>query len=135
MVVDDELQVRRYISHLLTAKGYKVHVAADGLEALNLIKNHIYDAVLLDVKMPKMNGQELFVRLKRMDKHIEEKTIFVTGDIIRTEIKEFITQVNARLVTKPFTQKDLIAEINSVINANNKARPNDVGDAWMEAFN
>jgi len=53
LVIDDEKSIRKALSEILLAEGYKVEEAVDGLEGYNLIKSKTYDCVLSDIKMPK----------------------------------------------------------------------------------
>ena len=64
LVVDDEEPFRRLLKNELTLKGYSVSVAADGGEALRLLSHNAFDAVLLDVVMPGMDGLSLMKALK-----------------------------------------------------------------------
>ncbi len=64
LVVDDEKSIRKALSEILIAEGYKVEEAVDGLEAFNLIKAKKYDCVLSDIKMPKLDGIELLEKVQ-----------------------------------------------------------------------
>ncbi|MCW5211007.1 sigma-54-dependent Fis family transcriptional regulator, partial [Desulfobulbus sp. N3] len=56
LVVDDEENMRHMLSVLLTGEGYLVETAVDGMEAVRLLKDKIFDFVLCDIRMPKMDG-------------------------------------------------------------------------------
>ena len=59
LVVDDNRDVRRVVSLLLTSAGYTVSEASDGVEAVAKLKRRRYDVILTDVRMPQMDGREL----------------------------------------------------------------------------
>ena len=59
LVVDDEASIRRTLREILEYESYEVHEAVDGEDALQKVKAHAYDLVLLDVKMPKRDGLEV----------------------------------------------------------------------------
>ena len=64
LVVDDDESLRRLCSRILASRGYEVHTAADGEEAVRKIQAQAYRVVLLDLKMPGMDGIECLKRLK-----------------------------------------------------------------------
>ena len=72
IVVDDEIDIRIFISTLVETNGYKSLVAKDGEEGLKLIKEHKPDLIILDVMMPKESGLKLYRELKSDEttKHI-----------------------------------------------------------------
>src|SRR5260370_14233734 len=66
LVVDDEADTCANLSDILTELGYRVDVAFDGPSALELVKQNHYDVALLDLKMPGMDGLELYRRIKEV---------------------------------------------------------------------
>ena len=56
LIVDDEASIRRTLRDILEFEKYKVDEAADGLDALAKLKKGTYDVVIMDIKMPKMDG-------------------------------------------------------------------------------
>lgn len=63
LIVDDELEVRQILQEFLAHKGYEVHAAESGPEALNALDTFKPDVVLLDVSMPEMDGVETLKRI------------------------------------------------------------------------
>lgn len=66
LVIDDEKTIRNTLKEILEYEGYRVDEAADGVAGLEMVKNNNYDAVLCDIKMPKMDGLELLPKILEM---------------------------------------------------------------------
>src|SRR5439155_23904067 len=65
LVVDDSIIVREVERQLLVGAGYEVMVAVDGVDAWNCLRSEVFDLVVCDVDMPRMNGIELVQRIKQ----------------------------------------------------------------------
>ncbi len=78
LVVDDEEKVRRYLSRLLSKRGYAVETAVDGPAALAMLQEQDVDLIILDVLMPGPSGLEILPRIKEMRPHSE--VIMLTGN-------------------------------------------------------
>lgn len=70
LVVDDEENIRFLFKEELEEEGYEVEVASNGLEAIEKIKTSAYDLVILDIKMPGMNGIQALSEIKNMNKDL-----------------------------------------------------------------
>lgn len=70
LVVDDEPDAVELLQEFLTAKGYDVITASDGEEALKRVKEERPHLILLDVRMPKMNGLEVLRRVRQIDQEV-----------------------------------------------------------------
>jgi two-component system, NtrC family, nitrogen regulation response regulator NtrX len=83
LIIEDEITIRRVLVGILTEENvtYKVDEAADGLIGLEKIKNEDYDLVLCDIKMPKMDGQELLEAVKKIKPEIPMVMISGHGDL------------------------------------------------------
>ena len=66
LVVDDDVDMTETLSDIITTLGIQVEVAHDGLQALKKVKTKRFDMVLIDIKMPKMNGIECFKEIKKI---------------------------------------------------------------------
>jgi len=76
LVIDDEETITRILAKML-AKDYEVHVANNGKSALQLIQTHVFDAIVVDLVMPEMDGHEVIQRVSRVDPDIP--SIVITG--------------------------------------------------------
>jgi DNA-binding NtrC family response regulator len=66
LLVDDDKDMTETLSDILTDMSYRVETANDGLEAIEKVKTHAFDTVLLDIKMPGVNGVETFREIKKI---------------------------------------------------------------------
>ncbi|MBL7075639.1 response regulator, partial [candidate division KSB1 bacterium] len=67
LVVDDEIEITEFVGEFLKEKGYHVITANDGFTALEKVKSEKPNLVLLDIKMPKMDGLETLKRIREID--------------------------------------------------------------------
>ncbi|MGD8192059.1 sigma-54-dependent transcriptional regulator [Brevibacillus ginsengisoli] len=105
LVVDDEPEYRKLLSSRLTRKGYTVYEAGDGLEALEYIKQSSVQLVLLDLKMPRMDGMTFLQICKETHPFIQVIVLTAHGTI-ETAI-EAIKMGAYDYLTKPYQLKDL----------------------------
>jgi len=111
LIVDDEERIRQIIKEYCENENYNVLEASNGIEALNKIKDHIIDIVVLDIMMPKMDGLTAF-------KEIKKKSIPTI--ILSARNEEYDKLIGFDLgiddyVTKPFSPKELIARIKAIM--------------------
>src|ERR1700726_2973478 len=93
LVVDDDKQLASALQRILRDENYLVDVAFDGEEALFKVKVHEYDAVICDVMMPRLGGDEVYVQAKKLRPNLAYRFIFITGFGADSDIREFL---NAR---------------------------------------
>lgn len=105
LVVDDEAVIRDVCEQILESEGYTVTTAASGKEALHLVSEHKYDAVVTDIMMPDMSGLELLEVIKRTS--MDVSTIVITG-LGTFDMATQSDRLGAReFVVKPFTPDEL----------------------------
>jgi PAS domain S-box-containing protein len=107
LVVDDEKVVREVISRVLTSAGHKVESSDTAMDALDKIQTKSYDVILLDIKMPGMNGVELYKRIQKIAKPLARKVIFITGDVMGIDTERFLSRTKASHIEKPFNAEQL----------------------------
>jgi DNA-binding response OmpR family regulator len=116
MTVDDEPDLTTLCSLALEHYGFKVDSFNDSQEALSRFKPDYYDLVILDIKMPKMDGFELYDELKRKDSNV--KICFLTASELYYEEfrkKEFCALDKNLFIQKPIDNEELLKEINKII--------------------
>ena len=112
LVVDDDPQIRRVMRVTLTAQGYEVDDARTGEEALENLRQHPSDLVLLDMNMPGMSGVET-CRLIRADSEIA--IIMLTVRDTEADKVEALDAGADDYITKPFRTPELLARIRAAL--------------------
>lgn len=113
LVVDDEDALRTVLSAELNSEGYDVGTAADGMEALTELRKSPYDLVLLDIKMPNMNGFEVLKVIK--EQYAGTKVIMLTGFADLKNAIESKKLGAEDFVSKPYDLVDLLTTIDRVM--------------------
>jgi DNA-binding NtrC family response regulator len=113
LVVDDEDALRTVLSSELTSEGYEVRSASDGDEAIGELQKAAFDLVLLDIKMPRLNGFEVLKFIK--EHHQTSKVVMLTGF---ADLKNAIESKKLGaddFVSKPYDLVDLLTTIERVL--------------------
>jgi len=100
LVVDDQEEICDLLQDFLSQEGYQVFTATNGSEALSLGKENELDLVLLDIKMPGMDGMEVFRKLKKVRRDMD--VIILTGYGTLGTAKEAMRLGAYDYLTKPF---------------------------------
>lgn len=113
LVVDDEVDICANLSDILTDLGYLVDVAYDGLSAIELVKNNVYDVALLDLKMPGMDGLELYRRIKQLQ--AGTVAIVVTAYASSNTAGEALSAGAWQILSKPVDLTKLLGLVDEAI--------------------
>lgn len=112
LVVDDEPRMIRFIRMNLELEGYQVVEASNGIEALDQVRKHMPDLVVMDVMMPKMDGFETLRSLR------EITTVPVILLTVRSDEDDRIRGLELGAddyITKPFSPRELVSRVNAVL--------------------
>lgn len=107
LVIDDEPELQRALQRVLTNLGCDVTTALDGETGVQRARERSFDLVLCDVRIPGLHGPELLDRIRLQTPAVEEVLVFMTGDTITREIREFIATSGRPSLTKPFGRAQL----------------------------
>lgn len=113
LIVDDEASIRDSLSGWFKMDGYRTEVASDAYEALNKLQENNFDIVLVDIKMPDMDGIELQKRIKEIDKNII--TIIITAYATVETAIQAMKDGAFDYITKPIDPDDLSRLIKKAI--------------------
>ena len=116
LIVDDEPDLTQVYSLVLEYHGFKVDSFNDLQEALSKFEPGLFDLVILDIKMPKMDGFELYHEIKKKDNNA--KVCFLTASELYYEEfrkKEYCALDRNLFIKKPIENEELVKEINKMI--------------------
>ncbi len=115
LVVEDEPALASAVADALTDAGYRVDRAGDGKEALERIAGRVYDLVVCDLKMPRLDGPSFYRILSKRKPALARHVLFVTGDGAGAEAERFLLESGCRWLLKPFRLNDLLRVASDVL--------------------
>jgi CheY-like chemotaxis protein len=107
LVVDDEKNLCLILSKYLESLGCDVDIAFDGRQAMEKIENKAYDVMLVDVRMPSMDGIELYQRIKAKYPEMLSRFAFMSG-VSELDITATSMAAAVPVIRKPFNRKDIL---------------------------
>jgi chemosensory pili system protein ChpA (sensor histidine kinase/response regulator) len=115
VLVDDSISVRKFVGRMLEKAGYRVKLAADGLEALEIVTQTRCDLVVTDLEMPRTNGYELLSHLRQDPQTRNIPVMVVTSRAGAKHRDRAIKEGAAAFLTKPVQEDQFIAAIGKLI--------------------
>lgn len=109
LIIEDDLGLQKYLKELLLDNGYEVHIAGEGISALNHLNKHYPDLVILDLGLPGLSGESVCSEIRK--KLPELPVIILTA---RDSISDVVQGLNLGAddyITKPFVAAELLARI------------------------
>ncbi|HEX8392883.1 MAG TPA: PAS domain S-box protein [Longimicrobium sp.] len=122
LVVDDEEAVRRVVVRSIQRRGHQVDEASEGshaLELLNVPGAH-YDAIVSDLRMPGVSGDELLARLRERSDGLHRRLVFLTGDTASPEALRMLTEAGVPILAKPAGLADVVRTVELLAAAGEK---------------
>ncbi|MFA5727505.1 MAG: response regulator, partial [Saccharofermentanaceae bacterium] len=116
LVAEDSITLRILLKNILESSGYMVKTAVDGMEAFQFLKNEVFDLVVSDVEMPRMNGFDLTSRIRNDKTLSETPVILVTAlDSPEDRQKGIESGADAYIIKGNFEQSNLLDTIHRLI--------------------
>lgn len=113
LIVDDQKGIRRLLTEVFLEYGYEIESCANGLKALELIPEFKPDLIIMDVKMPGMNGIDVIKKVREMNKDIKVIMMTAYGD------QHYISQAEAldvaKFIIKPFDLNELKKQVGEIL--------------------
>jgi DNA-binding response OmpR family regulator len=111
LVVDDQPEILENLALVLELEGYRVLVAADGLEALAALEVEAVDLILADIAMPRLNGYQLYKRVRDNPRWVAIPFLFLTARAMDSDIRYGKELGVDDYLTKPIQPEDLLAAV------------------------
>jgi two-component system phosphate regulon response regulator PhoB len=115
LVIDDHVSLARGFSVALEREGYVAPTAHNAEDGLRLLQSARPDAIVLDFRMPFINGAGFLYRLREMPDHQHTPVLVVTGGAVNEEMRAELRELNAVLRFKPLTIRALLAEVRTLL--------------------
>lgn len=112
LLAEDTRDLNRAVTTVLEHSGYEVDSAYDGAQALDFVQNHAYDAVVMDIMMPKMSGLDVLKKMRSGNNRTP--VLLLTA---KAEVDDRVEGLDAGAddyLTKPFAMKELLARLRSL---------------------
>ncbi len=115
LVVDDENDITELLRTMLEGAGFEVATADSGAVALELLDTARFDAIVSDLRMPDMDGAELWRSVRRMHPALARRMVFVTGDTLSADARQFLDDTGCPRLDKPFDHHALVARVHTLL--------------------
>lgn len=108
LVVDDDADVLDALAEALAVDGYHVDTAANGAVALDKLWVQDYDLIVSDIRMPGLDGKDLYRTLAQHFPQMLRRLVLITADSLNRTTSDFLRQASVPVLLKPFDVDDLL---------------------------
>ena len=115
LIVDDEPNIVMTLEYAFKKNNFKVFIARDGQEALEILKNQFPDVIILDVMMPMVDGYATLEQIKKDERLKHCKVIFLTAKNKEKDIEKGLSLGANLYMLKPFSVKKLVEQVQGLI--------------------
>jgi len=130
LIIDDDYDFAESLGEIFSAKNHKITLNFNPLQGINTFKSHSFDIVFIDMKMPKMNGVDAFLKIKSISPCV--KVVLMTGYSVQQQIDTAIENGIFGIINKPldieelFSYLEKIQPLIKISEANDKLELNDL---------
>jgi chemosensory pili system protein ChpA (sensor histidine kinase/response regulator) len=121
VLADDSISVRKFVGRMLEKAGYRVKLASDGLEALEIVSQAPCDLVITDLEMPRTNGYELMLHLRQSTDTRHIPVMVVTSRAGAKHKERALKEGASAFMVKPVQEDQLIAQVRQLIGSSGHA--------------
>lgn len=115
LVVDDDEAMLQLVRRALESRGYQITTASDGAQALDRMRNEDWDGIVMDLRMPRMNGEEVYGRILEERPRVAGRILFMTGDTAGSKAHEFLQASRVPHLYKPFSVRTVRAAVDQLV--------------------
>jgi PAS domain S-box-containing protein len=115
LVLDDEPAIRAFLAKALRLGRFDATVAQRGTEAVDLVRERPFDAVLVDHRMPGMSGTSVYEAVVALRPELATRFVFMSGDVLNPELKRFADERSVALLGKPFDVETVLRVVGDVV--------------------
>src|SRR5262249_21677359 len=115
LVVEDEAPLRGLVTEVMHGLGHHVGEATTGHEALVRLRERTWDLVMLDLRLPDVDGLTVWERALAPDPRLAGRVVFMTGDIMSAETQGFLDAAGRPFLLKPFTMEEVGRVVSEVL--------------------
>lgn len=102
LVADDEAPIRQALSRFLEKSGHVVVAVDSGTGALAAVRDQLFDAIFLDIRMPDISGMDVFEQWQNERPELAQRVVFITGDMVSADLQRFLSGTGQPFIPKPF---------------------------------
>ena len=125
LVIDDHVSLAKAFALVLEREGYAVHTAHTAEHGLRLAQNEHPAAIILDLRMPFINGAGFLYRLRESPGHSDTPVMVVTGESVNDETRAELAGLRAVVRFKPLGVTELLAEVRALLGTGPNTKPAD----------
>jgi len=116
LIVDDEQHILRLFSRILSGENREVHAVASGQEALERVQAQTFDLILLDLKMPGMNGAQALCRIRETDRQVPVFIVTAFENEFGNALQKLQEAgIAFEILNKPIEKEQLLSAVESVL--------------------
>jgi two-component system NtrC family sensor kinase len=117
LIVDDVPEVAALLADILRCESSSIDIAASGQEALQHLSEREYEAILTDLRMPEMDGPELYRQIEQRWPQRARQVVFITGDALSPKVQSFLAGTGQPFIEKPFVPAEVREVVREIVNA------------------
>src|SRR6185295_13801256 len=122
LVVEDELNIRKFVAANLKARGFQVLEAPDAETGLELVQGTIPDAIVLDIKLPGMDGWQFLENISVNPDLAQIPTVVMTAHVMDSEARQIRFPNVSEVIFKPVSAAQMVSAVQKALNGATAAR-------------